>query len=249
MPLGTSQRNGVYERRNRTLLDMVRTMMSFTSLPLSFWGYALEISAHVLNRMPSKVVPKTPCELWCGKSPSYKYLQMWGCNAFVKQLMGDKFAMRSILCNFVGYPKESIRYYIYDPSEQMLFVSRNATFLGEEFLYDRIGKIVELDETQEPQDILVVIENTQSTQGETSYTQPLRKSIRVSKPPHRLNLLLENDKGEPPMDNDPRIYTEAINDIDSKNGEKLCNPKWTPCTTTRYGPWWTHHRELPIGCR
>ena len=33
---GTPQQNGVVERRNRTLLDMVRSMMSFSTLPLSF---------------------------------------------------------------------------------------------------------------------------------------------------------------------------------------------------------------------
>ena len=44
-PPGTPQHNGVSERHNRTLLDMVRSMMSLTDLPLSFWGYALE-TAH-----------------------------------------------------------------------------------------------------------------------------------------------------------------------------------------------------------
>ena len=39
-PLGTPHRDGVSGRRNRTLLDMVRSMMSLTDLPLSFWGYA-----------------------------------------------------------------------------------------------------------------------------------------------------------------------------------------------------------------
>ena len=51
-PPGTPQRNGVSERRNRTLLDMVRSMMSLTDLPLSFWGYALEMAAFMLNRAP-----------------------------------------------------------------------------------------------------------------------------------------------------------------------------------------------------
>jgi transposase InsO family protein len=41
-PHETPQRNGVSERRNQTLLDMVRSMMSQPDLPLSFWGYALE---------------------------------------------------------------------------------------------------------------------------------------------------------------------------------------------------------------
>ncbi|KAL0411536.1 UNVERIFIED_CONTAM: transposon Ty1-A Gag-Pol polyprotein [Sesamum latifolium] len=37
-PPGTPQLNGVAEKRNRTLLDMVRSMMSFTELPSSFWA-------------------------------------------------------------------------------------------------------------------------------------------------------------------------------------------------------------------
>ncbi|KAK8694591.1 hypothetical protein V6N13_072139 [Hibiscus sabdariffa] len=55
-PPGTPQWNGVSKRRNRTLLDMVRSMMSHTDLPTSFWGYALEVAAFTLNRVPSKSV-------------------------------------------------------------------------------------------------------------------------------------------------------------------------------------------------
>ncbi|KAK8676279.1 hypothetical protein V6N13_034330 [Hibiscus sabdariffa] len=62
--------NGVFERRNRTLLDMVRSMMSHTDLPTSFWGYALETAAFTLNRDPSKSVQKTPHEMWTGKRPN-----------------------------------------------------------------------------------------------------------------------------------------------------------------------------------
>ena len=51
-PPGIPQWNGVSERRNQTLLDMVRSMMNHTDLPSSFWGYALEISAFMLNRCP-----------------------------------------------------------------------------------------------------------------------------------------------------------------------------------------------------
>ena len=65
-PPRTPQRNGVSEHRNRTLLDMVRPMMSLTNLPLSSWGYALETVAFTLNRAPSKSVETTPYELWFG---------------------------------------------------------------------------------------------------------------------------------------------------------------------------------------
>ena len=55
------------KRPNHTLLDMVRSMMSLTDLPLSFWGYALETVAFTLNRAPSKSVETMPYELWFGK--------------------------------------------------------------------------------------------------------------------------------------------------------------------------------------
>ena len=44
-PPRTLQCNRVSDRHNRTLLDMVRSMMSLTDLLLSFWGYALETVA------------------------------------------------------------------------------------------------------------------------------------------------------------------------------------------------------------
>ena len=55
---GTPQQNGVLERRNRTLMDMVRSMISTYSLPKSLWMYALKTTVCLLNRIPSKAVPK-----------------------------------------------------------------------------------------------------------------------------------------------------------------------------------------------
>ena len=64
---GTPQQNGVSERKNRTLIDMVRSMMSYSSLPDSFWGYALETTAYIINQVPSKTIPGTPYQRWSGK--------------------------------------------------------------------------------------------------------------------------------------------------------------------------------------
>jgi hypothetical protein len=75
--LGTPQQNGVAERRNRTLMDMVRSMLSNSTLPLSLWMYALKTTVYLLNRVPSKAVPKTSVELWTRKKPSLKYLHVW----------------------------------------------------------------------------------------------------------------------------------------------------------------------------
>ena len=73
---GTLQQNGVAERRNRTLLDMVRSMMSYSTLPISFWGYALNTAMCLPNLVPSKFVPKTLVELWNGRKPSMRHLHI-----------------------------------------------------------------------------------------------------------------------------------------------------------------------------
>ena len=77
-PPGTPRHNGVSERHNRTLLDIVQSMMFLTDLPLSFWGYALETAAFTLNRVPSKSVETTSYELWFGKKPKLSFLKSLG---------------------------------------------------------------------------------------------------------------------------------------------------------------------------
>ncbi|GJW16717.1 zinc finger, CCHC-type containing protein [Tanacetum coccineum] len=72
----TPQHNGVSERRNRTLLGMVHSMMSQTTLPKSFWDYALESAARILNMVPTKKVDKTPYELWHGQASKLSYLKV-----------------------------------------------------------------------------------------------------------------------------------------------------------------------------
>ncbi|KAL0444833.1 UNVERIFIED_CONTAM: hypothetical protein Slati_2206000 [Sesamum latifolium] len=131
---------------------MARSMMSFTKLPPFFWGYALKTAAKLLNMAPSKMVPKTPYEIWHGKPASYKYLRVWGSPTYVNRLVGDKLDLRSSLCRFVGYPKETAGYYFYDPSERKIFISRNAVFLEKDFPADSRRDEVLLEESsEEPQ--------------------------------------------------------------------------------------------------
>ena len=116
-PPGTPQHNGVFERRNQTLLDMVRSMMIGIDLPLSFWGLALETVNLLLNQIPSKTVSQTPYELWSGKRPSLSYLRVWGCDAYVKLTPTRKLDERAVKCKFVGYTLNSRAYVFYIPSE------------------------------------------------------------------------------------------------------------------------------------
>lgn len=146
-PPGTPQLNGVSERRNRTLMDMVRSMMSYTDMPITFWGYALETAAYLLNLVPTKSAENIPHEMFVGTKPSLKHLRVWGCPAYVKTLEPRKLDNRSERCRFVGYPKETYGYQFYHVEDQKLIVSKHAHFLEEEFVKnDGQGKKVDLVE-------------------------------------------------------------------------------------------------------
>ncbi|KAL0373403.1 UNVERIFIED_CONTAM: hypothetical protein Sradi_3256000 [Sesamum radiatum] len=156
---------------------MVRSMMSFTELPLSFWGYALETAAKLLNMAPSKIVAQTPYQIWHGNPASYKYLRVWGSPAYVKRLVGDKLDSRSSLYRFVGYPKKTVGYYFYDPSEQKVFVSRNAVFLEKGFPADTQREELLLEESS----LTGQLDNDPKTYGEAMSDIDSEKWIEAMK--------------------------------------------------------------------
>ena len=67
---------GVAERRNRTLMDMVRSMRSNMSLPCFLWTEALKTAVYILNRVPTKAIQKTPFELFKGWKPSLRHIRV-----------------------------------------------------------------------------------------------------------------------------------------------------------------------------
>jgi hypothetical protein len=103
------QQNEVAERCNRTLMDMVRSMLSYSTLPISLWIEALKTAVHILNRVLSKSVPKTPYEMWTGRKPTLNYLHVWGCPTEAKLFNPSigKLDPKTVSCHFIGYSDKS----------------------------------------------------------------------------------------------------------------------------------------------
>ena len=127
---GKPNMNSVAERRNRTLQDMVRSMISHSSLPESLWGEALKTVVCILNRVPSKAVAKTPYELWTGKKPSIRHLHVWGCPTQARPYRPNekKLDERTVSCYFVGYVERSQGFKFYNPTIRSFFEMGNARF-------------------------------------------------------------------------------------------------------------------------
>ncbi|KAK8652311.1 hypothetical protein V6N13_061332 [Hibiscus sabdariffa] len=220
-PPGTPQWNEVSERRNRTLLDMVRSMMSHSDLSISFWGHALETAAFTLNHVPSKSVQKTPHEMWTGKRPSISFMKIWGCKAYVKHQMSTKLETKSHKCTFVGYPKETKGYYFYNHKENKVFVARTGVFLEKDFLSSKEDRRnIELEEVQQQQDTEPEVERFSQTVEENSTdleTRPLRRSTRERHEPERYGFLVTRHGDVILVDHDePKTYQEAVSSPDSE---------------------------------
>ncbi|KAM2676504.1 hypothetical protein EV1_003163 [Malus domestica] len=240
---------------------MVHSMMSSANLPVTFWGYALYTAAYLLNRVPSKSVSQTPYEIWHGKSTNLNHIRIWGCSAYVKRLEADKLEARSVKCYFVGYSKQTLGYEFYNPDDKKVFVARTAMFLEDEFVLNGSSeKTIELKEINEINDE----PQTTTQQDDNPVPEPLapRRSERVSKPPKRygldndfaeLYLLGDNDTKE-----DPRDYTKAMSDIDSKRWQEAMksemdsmyqNQVWTlvdPPEDVHVGNKWVFKRKIDV---
>ncbi|GJS00590.1 retrotransposon protein, putative, ty1-copia subclass [Tanacetum coccineum] len=125
---------------------MVYFMMSHTTLPKSFWDYALESAARILNMVPTKKVEKTPYKVWYEQAPKLSYLKVWGCEALVKHdtlIKPGKLEPRSIKCIFAGYLKETMSYSFYYPPENKVIVARNVEFFKNSLISQEVSRSLE----------------------------------------------------------------------------------------------------------
>ena len=77
------QQNGVVERKNRTVMEMARSMLKTKQMPKEFWAEAVQCAVYLLNRCPTKSVQNmTPQEAWSGFKPSVLHLRVFGSIVF-----------------------------------------------------------------------------------------------------------------------------------------------------------------------
>nr|GEU31249.1 hypothetical protein [Tanacetum cinerariifolium] len=192
------QHNRVLERRNKTLLDKVRSMMSQTTLPKSFWDYALKSAARILNMVPTKK----------------------GYEALVKSdtlTKPDKLEPRSIKCIFVGYPKETMGYSFYYPHDNKVFVARNAEFLKNSLINHEVSgslddlEIIQDEDTHTSLDTsLNHKEDDQKINEPQSDIDPIRRSTRIHRPTDRLCLYVDAEEHELWDLGEPTNYKAAL---------------------------------------
>ena len=128
------EQNGVAERMNRTLMEMVRSLLSDSHLPQVFWAEALSTAVYFRNRSPTKAVTAvTPFEAWSGDQPDLIHLRRFGCLAYshVSKEERQKLDVKARECIMLGYGVNEKGYRLYDVEKRKVFHSRDVVFYEE----------------------------------------------------------------------------------------------------------------------
>ena len=122
------QQNGVAERKNRTILDMVRSMLKSKDMPKEFWAEAVQCAVYVQNRCPhAKLANQTPQEAWSGHKPTVSHFKVFGSVAYahVPDQRRTKLDDKSKKYVFIGYDEKTKAFKLFDPIDKKVIVSRD----------------------------------------------------------------------------------------------------------------------------
>jgi transposase InsO family protein len=126
----TPQQNGVVERKNRTILDMARTMLDEYKTPDRFWAEAINTACYSINRLYlHRILNKTSYEL-TGKKPNVSYFRVFGSKFFilVKRGRKSKFVPKVVEGFLLGYDSDTRAYRVFNKSTGLVEVSCDIVF-------------------------------------------------------------------------------------------------------------------------
>jgi hypothetical protein len=119
------------ERKNRTLLDMARTMLDEYKTLDRFWAKAINIACYSINRLYlHRILKKTSYELLTNKKPNVSYFRVIGSRCFilVKRGRKSKFAPKAVEGFLLGYDSNTRAYRVFNKSTGLVEVSCDIVF-------------------------------------------------------------------------------------------------------------------------
>jgi hypothetical protein len=146
----TPQQNGVVERKNRTLIDMARTMLGEFKTPERFWSEAVNTACHAINRVYlHRLLNETSYELLTSNKPNVSYFRVFGskCYILVKKGRNSKFAPKAVEGLLLGYDSNTKAYRVFNKSSGLVEVSSDVVF--DETNGSPREQVVDLDDVDE----------------------------------------------------------------------------------------------------
>jgi hypothetical protein len=208
--LYTPQQNGVVERKNRTLLDMARTMLDEYKTSNRFWAKAINTVCYAINRLYlHRILKKTSYELLTGKKPNVSYFRVFGSKCFilVKRGRKSKFAPKAVEGFLHGYDSNTRAYRVFNKSTGLVEVSCDIVF--DETNGSQVEQ-VDLDELDDEEAPCVMLRNMsigdvcpkESEEPPQAQDQP-SSSNQASPPTQDEDQTQDNEEeDEPPQEED-----------------------------------------------
>ncbi|KAI5337779.1 hypothetical protein L3X38_017050 [Prunus dulcis] len=125
------QQNGVAERKNRTMMEMARTMMHEKKIPLKFWAEAVNTAVYLQNRSPTSALDNTtPFEKFSGRKPGVKHLRIFGslCYIHIPSQKRHKLEETGMKGVFLGYGICEKGYRLFNLETKKIELSRSIIF-------------------------------------------------------------------------------------------------------------------------
>lgn len=129
----TPEQNGVAERRNRYLLEMVRCMLLDSDMSKCYWGEAVVTAAFIQNHLTTRSTNKIPIEIWEGKQANKIKFEIFGSLSLVHipKEKRKKLDQKAKYLIFVGYSEESKAFRFLDKNTNRITISRDYKILHE----------------------------------------------------------------------------------------------------------------------
>ena len=179
-------------------------MIYANNLGHKFWGEVIITATYLKNRSPTRSTTynKTPYEVWTGRKPSLKHLQIFGSTAysFIPKEKRTKMDSKTQKVIFVGYSEDSKAYQLYDPVSKKIIRSRDVHFRSEHAPIpeplEEVGDMFTIplrgdapkdlpEEDLHTEDLGEIYDGVQEEEREISPLPVLRRGTRMQQPPRK----------------------------------------------------------------
>jgi hypothetical protein len=117
--------------KNRTLIEIARTMLDEYKTSDRFWAEAINTTCHATNRIYlHKLLKKTSYELLTGNKPNVSYFRVFGSKCYILQKMSksSKFAPKIYEGFLLGYDSNSRAYRVFNVTTGCIEIMCDAMF-------------------------------------------------------------------------------------------------------------------------
>ncbi|GJT87355.1 retrovirus-related pol polyprotein from transposon TNT 1-94 [Tanacetum coccineum] len=222
----TPQKNGVADKRNRTLIEAARTMLADSKLPTTFWAEVVNNACYVQNRvLVVKPHNKTPYELFHGRKPTLSFMRPFGCPVTILKNIYHlgKFDGKADEGFFVEYSLNSKAFRVFNSRTRIL--EENLHIMFSENTPNTIGSgpdwLFDIDALTRIINYEPIVAGTQSNGFAGTKASDNAGQARKETEPVKNYILLPLWTADPPYSQDPKSSHDDGSKPSSDDGKKV----------------------------